>query len=90
MLSQKVSSMAACTGGRSGLPSNVDITAARRWVYGYLLLMGLYIPEKGLLLFFSRLLKKCTAMPLSHKEEPGAWQLPDSSLIGPGCVSSRA
>jgi uncharacterized protein len=28
--------------------SNVDITAARRWVYGYLLLMGLYILWKSM------------------------------------------
>jgi uncharacterized protein len=28
--------------------SNVDITAARRWVYGYLLLMGLYILWKSI------------------------------------------
>jgi uncharacterized protein len=28
--------------------SNIDITAARRWVYGYLLIMGLYILWKSM------------------------------------------
>jgi uncharacterized membrane protein YfcA len=71
--------------------SNIDITAARRWVYGYLLVMGLYILWKSMRIALSPRAPAGWTAPLGFlsgfldASGGGGWgPMTTSTLIGSG------
>jgi len=69
--------------------SNIDITAARRWVYGYLLVMGLYILWKSMRIALSPRAPAGWIAPLGFLSGflsgGGGWgPMTTSTLIGSG------